>query len=115
MKFFKRKTKDLNFSVENLEALNSSVLELKEFLFENGFGRINMELNNVLYFANKKDTENFRKHLLSDIFFGCSGALWELSLGNELKQTEFRKRFNAFVHAVKKIGINHRRINQTII
>jgi len=104
----------LDFSDENVTALNKAITELKEILHEIGFSHSQLELNNVLAAAMKKDEDLFKKRVFTREFFGGSGAMWEFESMNPLLQPKFEKRFLQFCLELKNIGIRNSRINQVI-
>ena len=64
MNIFKR-NKELNFSDEYIESLTKSVTELKSVLDEIGTSLGQQELTNVLASAMKKDSQLFKKYVLT--------------------------------------------------
>lgn len=106
--------KAFDFSDENIESLSVSVTELKDVLRKIGTSGGAQQLNNVLASAMKKDSESFRKYVLTNELFGGAGALWEIYCGNDELQAEFENRFKNFCMELKKIGIKNGRVNQVI-
>ncbi|WP_421804210.1 hypothetical protein [Flagellimonas sp.] len=113
MNIFKR-NKELNFSDENIESLTKSVTELKSVLDEIGTSLGQQELTNVLASAMKKDSQLFKKYVLTNELFGGAGALWELYCGDEKLQSKFQNKFNSFCRDLIKIGVENRRIKQVM-
>ena len=113
MNIFTR-NKKLNFSEKNINSLTKSVTELKNILTEIGTSVGQQDLSNVLASAMKKDSELFRKYVLTNELFGGAGALCDLYCGNDKLQSEFQNLFIKFCEDLNNIGIKNQRINQVI-
>ena len=108
-----RPNQTLDFSDSNFEQLSKSISNLQETLATaHFFDPYVPYLDQVLNTARIKDSETFKKLVVSNELFGGSGALWEIYINDSSLDKRFKTYFTAFIESIEKIGINNKRIRQ---
>ncbi len=108
--FNKRLT--IDFSDDNIERLTKLSDELGETLMKVNLGFYVDFLAQIRLAAERHDTEDFKKKVISRELFGGAGALWEIWIEDKQLQTKFNKQFCDYVDLLKKMGIKNGRVNQ---
>ena len=109
--FFK-KTLTIDFSDDNVKHLTKLSDELGETLIKADLGFYVDYMLQIRLAAERHDSDEFIKRVISRELFGGSGALWEIWIEDKQQQTKFNKQFCDYVDLLKKMGIKNGRVNQ---